>query len=66
MNNIPYYSSIEENDRVITSGLSANYPKGSSCKAQSASVNREPSGLLLSAEVKPAVDFDRSGREMLS
>lgn len=58
MNNIPYYSSIEENDRVITSGLSANYPKGIDVGIVS-KVNREPSGLLLSAEVKPAVDFDR-------
>lgn len=58
MNNIPYYSSIEENDRVITSGLSANYPKGIVVGTVS-KVNREPSGLLLSAEVKPAVDFDR-------
>jgi len=58
MNNIPYYSSIEEDDRVITSGLSANYPKGIDVGIVS-KVNREPSGLLLSAEVKPAVDFDR-------
>lgn len=58
MNNIPYYSSIEENDRVITSGLSANYPKGIDVGTVS-KVNREPSGLLLSAEVKPAVNFDQ-------
>lgn len=58
MNNIPYYSSIEENDRVITSGLSSNYPKGIDIGIIN-QVNREPNGLLLSADVKPAVDFDR-------
>jgi rod shape-determining protein MreC len=58
MNNIPYYSSIEKNDRVITSGLSSDYPKGIDIGIIER-VNPEPSGLLLTAEVKPAVNFDR-------
>lgn len=58
MNNIPYYSSIEVNDRVITSGLSTIYPKGIDVGIIS-KISREPSGLLLIAEVKPVVDFDR-------
>ena len=58
MNNIPYYSSIEKNDRVITSGLSSTYPKGIDVGIIER-VNTEPSGLLLSAEVKPTVNFDR-------
>jgi rod shape-determining protein MreC len=58
MNNIPYYSSIEVSDRVITSGLSSNYPKGIDIGIIN-EVKREPNGLLLSADVQPAVDFDR-------
>lgn len=58
MNNIPYYSSIEVNDRVITSGLSTTYPKGIDVGIIS-KVSREPNGLLLTAEVKSMVDFDR-------
>ena len=58
MNNIPYYSSVEKNDRVITSGLSSTYPKGIDVGIIER-VNAEPSGLLLSAEVKPTVNFDR-------
>lgn len=58
MNNIPYYSSIEVNDRVITSGLSVIYPKGIDVGTVS-KIEREPNGLLQTAEVKPRVDFDR-------
>jgi rod shape-determining protein MreC len=58
MGNIPYYSSVEVNDRVITSGLSTTYPKGIDVGTIS-KISREPSGLLLTAEVKPVVDFDR-------
>lgn len=58
MNNVPYYSSIEVNDRVVTSGLSTIYPKGIDVGIIS-KISREPSGLLLIAEVKPVVDFDR-------
>jgi rod shape-determining protein MreC len=58
MNNIPYYSSITGDDRVITSGLSSHYPKGIDIGII-IQVNREPNGLLLSADVQPAVDFDR-------
>lgn len=58
MGNIPYYSSVEVNDRVITSGLSTTYPKGIDVGIVN-KISREPSGLLLTAEVKPVVDFDR-------
>lgn len=58
MGNIPYYSSVEVNDRVITSGLSTTYPKGIDVGIIS-KISREPNGLLLTAEVKPVVDFDR-------
>ncbi len=58
MANIPYYSSIKKGDQVICSGLSSQYPKGIRI-GKVISVSREPSGLLLSARVKPAVDFDK-------
>ncbi len=58
MVNIPYYAKIKENDRVITSGLSQIYPKGIDIGTIS-EVTREASGLLLSASVTPAVDFNK-------
>ncbi len=58
MANIPYYSSIRKGDKVITSGLSSFYPKGIMIGKVN-SISKEPSGLLLSAQVKPAVDFDK-------
>ncbi|NLB89413.1 MAG: rod shape-determining protein MreC [Syntrophomonadaceae bacterium] len=58
MINIPYYSTIKENDIVITSGLSLNYPPGIDIGVVD-TISREPSGLLLSATVRPVVNFDR-------
>lgn len=57
MINIPYYSTVEIDDIVITSGLSEIYPKGIMVGKVS-SVTREPNGLLLSAMIEPAVNFD--------
>lgn len=58
MINIPYYSKIKKGQRVITSGLSEHYPKGL-LLGKVKSVQREKNGLLLSAVVEPAVDFDK-------
>jgi len=58
MINIPYYSKIKKGQRVITSGLSEHYPKGL-LLGRVKSVQREKNGLLLSAVVEPAVDFDK-------
>ncbi|MEN6326858.1 MAG: rod shape-determining protein MreC [Syntrophomonas sp.] len=58
MINVPYYSKVKKNDRVVTSGLSLTFPKGIFIGTVS-EVTRERGGLLLSASVKPAVDFDK-------
>lgn len=58
MINIPYYSTIEVNNVVVTSGLSQNYPPGIDIGVID-DISREPSGLLLSATVRPVVNFDR-------
>lgn len=58
MIDIPYYSSIEKGHRVITSGLSLTYPSGIDIGIID-EISREPNGLLLSATVKPAVDFNK-------
>ncbi len=58
MINIPYYSLVKRNDRVITSGLSLIYPKGINIGTVN-EVFREPDGLLLSADIIPAVDFNK-------
>lgn len=58
MINIPYYSTIEVNDIVVTSGLSQNYPPGIDIGVVD-TISREPSGLLLSATIRPVVNFDR-------
>ncbi|QGU00048.1 Rod shape-determining protein MreC [Candidatus Syntrophocurvum alkaliphilum] len=58
MVNIPYYSDVEEGDRVITSGLSEIYPKGILIGYIN-KITTEPNGLLLSASVIPAVAFDK-------
>lgn len=58
MNHIPYYSSIEAGNRVVTSRLSEVYPPGILIgKVQKVTV--DPGGLLKTAIVVPAVDFDR-------
>jgi len=58
MINIPYYSSIKKGDRVVTSGLSLTYPSGIDIGFVE-EILKEPNGLLLSATVKPAVDFNK-------
>ncbi|HZK44149.1 MAG TPA: rod shape-determining protein MreC [Syntrophomonadaceae bacterium] len=58
MINIPYYSTIKPNDIVISSGLSQTYPPGIDIGVVS-TVTQEPNGLLLSATIKPVVNFDR-------
>ncbi|MDD4549582.1 MAG: rod shape-determining protein MreC [Syntrophomonadaceae bacterium] len=58
MVNIPYYSKIKKNNRVVTSSLSEIYPKGIYI-GKVIDISREPNGLLLSATVQPAVDFDK-------
>lgn len=58
MINVPYYSTVKKNDHVVTSGLSLTFPKGIFIGTIS-EVTRERGGLLLSARVKPAVDFDK-------
>lgn len=58
MEHIPYYSDIKKGDKIICSGLSEIYPKGIRVGIVK-EVKREANGLLLSATVTPAVDFDR-------
>ncbi|HEX3010465.1 MAG TPA: rod shape-determining protein MreC [Syntrophomonadaceae bacterium] len=58
MRNIPYYSKVKIGERVITSGLSEYYPKGIVI-GKIKQIYREPNGLLLSATVAPAVDFNK-------
>ncbi len=58
MINIPYYSTVENGHIVVTSGLSQVYPPGIDIGIID-EINREPSGLLLSATVKPVVNFDK-------
>ncbi|CFX80820.1 Rod shape-determining protein MreC [Syntrophomonas zehnderi OL-4] len=58
MINIPYYAKVKKGEKVITSGLSEFYPKGIQIGTIQ-SVKRESNGLLLSATVKPAVQFDK-------
>lgn len=58
MRNIPYYSKVQKGNQVVTSGLSEYYPKGIVI-GKTTKVSREPNGLLLSATVAPAVDFNK-------
>lgn len=58
MINIPYYSKVKKGERVLSSGLSEFYPKGITIGTIK-SVKRESNGLLLTAAVKPAVEFDK-------
>lgn len=58
MINIPYYAKVKKGERVVTSGLSEFYPKGIQIGTIK-TVAREKNGLLLSATVKPAVEFDK-------
>lgn len=58
MANIPYYSTISVNEKVVTSGLSQIYPKGILIGTVQ-EITDEAGGLLKSAVVKPAVQFDQ-------
>ncbi|MGS0765274.1 rod shape-determining protein MreC [Syntrophomonas curvata] len=58
MINIPYYSKIKKSDLIVSSGLSAIYPSGIMIGTVT-EVTREPNGLLLLAEIRPAVNFDK-------
>ncbi|MGI6412952.1 MAG: rod shape-determining protein MreC [Syntrophomonadaceae bacterium] len=58
MINIPYYSDIKKGYTVVTSGLASMFPKGIAI-GDVTEVAREPNGLLLSAVVKPKVNFDK-------
>ncbi len=58
MVNIPYYSTVEPGNNVITSGLSESYPKGIDIGIVK-EVELQEDGILLSALVEPAVDFDK-------
>jgi len=58
MINIPYYSKIKKDDRIISSGLSAIYPPGINIGTVT-EVSPEPNGLLLVAMIKPAEDFNK-------
>ncbi len=58
MVNIPYYSKVRKGQKVVTSGLSETYPKGI-LLGTIRSVKREESGLVMSADITPAVDFDK-------
>lgn len=58
MINIPYYSQVQDGERVITSGLSQIYPPGIQLGTVSG-VQKEANGLVLSAYVVSGVNFDR-------
>ena len=58
MANIHYYSTISVNEKVLTSGLSQIYPKGILIGTVQ-EITQEAGGLLKSAVVKPAVQFDQ-------
>lgn len=58
MDNIPYYSEIHRGNRVVTSRLSEIYPPGILI-GKVKSVKSEPNGLIKTAVVVPAVDFDK-------
>lgn len=58
MINIPYYSQVQDGERVITSGLSQIYPPGIQLGTVSG-VQKEANGLVLSTYVVSGVNFDR-------
>ncbi len=57
MIDIPYYSKIEIYDLVVTSDLSAIYPKGIRIGTVT-DIKKEQGGLLINATLSPAVNFD--------
>ncbi len=58
MINIPYYSTVQEGEAVVTSGLSQVYPPGIQI-GTILTIQKEANGLVQSAFVQPAVNFDR-------
>jgi len=58
MINIPYYAKVGKYERVVCSGLSQFYPKGILI-GYIQSVEKEANGLLLTADIAPAVAFDK-------
>jgi len=58
MINIPYYSLVRDGERVVSSGLSETYPPGIQIGLIK-DIQKEASGLVLSATVEPFVDFDQ-------
>jgi rod shape-determining protein MreC len=64
MGNIPYYSEIQAGDIVVTSGLSEIYPKGIKVGTVK-ELHQEGNGLVITAAIEPAVDFDRLEEVML-
>jgi len=58
MINIPYYSPVRDGERVVSSGLSEIYPPGIQI-GLIRDIQKEASGLVLSATVEPSVDFDQ-------
>ena len=58
MVNIPYDSSIQNGQIVVTSGLSEIFPPGLRI-GEVIDVGHEPNGLLKYAYIKPSVDFDK-------
>lgn len=58
MINIPYYSQVRVGENVVSSGLSETYPPGIQIGSIQA-VEKESNGLVLSATVTPAVDFNQ-------
>ncbi|PKM77431.1 MAG: rod shape-determining protein MreC [Firmicutes bacterium HGW-Firmicutes-15] len=58
MINIPYYSQVRVGENVVSSGLSETYPPGIHIGSIQV-VTKESNGLVLSATVSPAVDFNQ-------
>lgn len=58
MINIPYYSPVQEGEPVVTSGLSQVYPPGIQIGTV-ITIQKEANGLVQSAYVQPAVNFNR-------
>ena len=58
MINIPYFSDIAVGQKVITSGLSENYPPGINIGTVQ-DVSKEANGIVLSAIISPSVNFDQ-------
>lgn len=58
LNQIPYYSAIKPGDQIKTSMLSEIYPAGL-LVGRVKTVSKQTSGLLKTAVIEPAVDFDK-------